>query len=82
MFPFLLHPARHPQGAAAGFSSYIIGQAAKHYFEHGGSWGTGSAKSVVSDILKNTDKDSVLNHLKDEIRLKLKRNRHAQDAST
>ena len=70
-----------PQGAAAGFSSYIIGQAAKHYFEHGGSWGTGSAKSVVSDILKNTDKDSVLNHLKDEIRLKLKRNRHAQDAA-
>ncbi|MCH2182261.1 MAG: GTP-binding protein [Mariniblastus sp.] len=70
-----------PQGAAAGFSSYIIGQAAKHYFEHGGSWGTGSAKSVVSDILKNTDKDSVLNHLKDEIRLKLKRNRHAQDVS-
>ena len=70
-----------PQGAAAGFSSYIIGQAAKHYFEHGGSWGSGSAKSVVSDILKNTDKDSVLNHLKEEIRSKLKRNRHARDAA-
>ena len=70
-----------PQGAAAGFSSYIIGQAAKHYFEHGGSWGSGSAKTVVADLLKNTDKDSVLSHLKDEIREKLNRNRHAQDSA-
>jgi small GTP-binding protein len=66
-----------PQGAAAGFSSYIIGQAAKRYFEHGGSWGTGSAKSVVRDILDATDRDSVLDHLKNEIREKLKLNRHA-----
>ena len=67
-----------PQGAAAGFSSYIIGQAAKHYFEHGGSWGPGSAKSVVREILQTTDRDSVLNHLKDEIRQKLDWNRHAR----
>jgi hypothetical protein len=66
-----------PQGAAAGFSSYIIGQAAKKYFEQGGSWGSQSAKSVVAEILKNTDKDSVLNHLKAEIRQKLNWNRHA-----
>ncbi|MEM7454479.1 MAG: GTP-binding protein [Planctomycetota bacterium] len=68
-----------PQGAAAGFSSYIIGSAAKQYFEHGGSWGSGSAKSVVADILANTDKDSVMAHLKDEIRKKLDWNRHADD---
>ena len=67
-----------PQGAAAGFSSYIIGRAAKHYFEHGGSWGGDSAKAVVADILANTDKDSVLKHLKDEIREKLDWNRHAE----
>ena len=67
-----------PQGAAAGFSSYIVGQAAKKYFEQGGSWGSRSAKSVVAEILKNTDKDSVLNHLKEEIRQKLDWNRHAQ----
>ena len=65
-----------PQGAAVGFSSYIIGQASKRYFEHGGSWGNGSAKSVVNEILENTDKDSVLNHLKEEIRQKLNWNRH------
>ena len=28
-----------PQGAAAGYGSYIVGQAAKYYFEHGASWG-------------------------------------------
>ena len=67
-----------PQGAAAGFSSYIIGQAAKHYFEHGGSWGGESPKQVVRRILDQTDKDSVLRHLKDEIRRKIKWNRHAE----
>lgn len=69
-----------PQGAAAGFSSYVIGQAAKHYFEHGGSWGSESAKTVVSRILDETDKDSILNHLKDEIRRRLAINRHADPA--
>ena len=68
-----------PQGAAAGFTSYIIGKAAKHYFEHGGSWGTGSAKSVVKEILASTDKDSVVSHLKDEIRQRLNFNRHGNN---
>lgn len=66
-----------PQGAAAGFSSYIIGRAAQHYFEQGGSWGPHSAKQVVRQILATTDKHSVMNHLKDEIRQKLNWNRHA-----
>jgi small GTP-binding protein len=69
-----------PQGAAAGFTSYIIGQAAKKYFEQGGSWGNGSAKSVVSEILAQTDKDSVVDHLKEEIRAKLIWNRHADQS--
>lgn len=67
-----------PQGAAAGFTSYIIGQAAKRYFEQGGSWGNGSAKTVVKDILEHTDKDSVIDHLKQEIRQKLNWNRHSK----
>ena len=66
-----------PQGAAAGFSSYIIGRAAQHYFEHGGSWGPQSAKQVVQQILAETDKQSVMNHLKEEIKSKLNWNRHA-----
>lgn len=67
-----------PQGSAAGFSSYIIGQATKHYFEHGGSWGSDSPKHVVRNILAATDRDSVLAHLKDEIRNRMAWNRHAR----
>jgi len=67
-----------PQGAAAGFTSYIIGEAAKRYFEQGGAWGGQSAKSVVTDILSKTDKDSVVAHLKEEIQSKLQLNQHAK----
>src|SRR5690606_20798066 len=35
-----------PQGAAAGFGSYIVGHAAKYYFEHGASWGREGPKQV------------------------------------
>jgi len=66
-----------PQGAAAGFGSYIVGNAAKYYFEHGASWGDRDARSVVRNILDETDRDSVLLHLKDEIRRKLQRNVHS-----
>jgi small GTP-binding protein len=61
-----------PQGAAAGYGSYIVGQAAKYYFQHGASWGPEGPKSVVRRILDETDKDSVLDALKDEIRKKLR----------
>jgi small GTP-binding protein len=60
-----------PQGAAAGFGSYIVGRAAKHYFEHGSSWGGKSPKEVVRRIIDDTDRPSVIAHLKDEIRKKI-----------
>lgn len=66
-----------PQGAAAGYGSYIVGQAAKYYFEHGSSWGNEGPKQVVRRILDETDKQSVIDRLKDEIRKKLLSNRHA-----
>jgi GTP-binding protein Era len=66
-----------PQGAAAGYGSYIVGQAAKYYFEHGASWGGQSPKAVVHRILEQTDKQSVLEHLKDEIKKKMQLNPHA-----
>lgn len=67
-----------PQGAAAGFSGYIIGRSAQYYFEHGGSWGSGSPKEVVRQILHETDRDSVVAHLKEEIQRKLRWNRHGK----
>ena len=66
-----------PQGAAAGYGSYIVGQATKYYLEHGASWGSEGPKAVVSRILDETDKDSVLDRLKDEIRKKIESNPHA-----
>jgi small GTP-binding protein len=67
-----------PQGAAAGYGSYIVGQAARYYFEHGASWGQKGPKQVVNRILENTDKRSVLSRLKEEIRKKISLNRYAK----
>lgn len=66
-----------PQGTAAGYGSYIVGQAAKYYFEHGSSWGSEGPKAVVQRILEETDKQSILERLKDEIQKKIARNPHA-----
>ena len=67
-----------PQGAAAGYGSYIVGQAARYYFEHGASWGEKGPKRVVARILENTDKQSVIEHLKSEIKAKLSKNRYSE----
>ncbi len=66
-----------PQGAAAGYGSFVVGQAAKYYFEHGSSWGGEAPKTVVRRILQQTDKSSVLAQLKDEIKAKIHLNPHA-----
>lgn len=60
-----------PQGAAAGYGSYIVGEAARYYFEHGSSWGGESPKTVVQRILANTNKQSVMQRLKEELAKKL-----------
>lgn len=67
-----------PQGAASGFASIIVGKAAKYYFEHGASWGGRSPKAVVHEILDRTDRDSVLEHLREEIKRKMLYNPHAK----
>lgn len=66
-----------PQGAAAGYTSYVVGQAAKYYFEHGSSWGPDGPKAVVQRILEQTDKATILAKLKSEISARLRRNPHA-----
>ncbi|MHB8973510.1 MAG: YcjF family protein [Pirellulaceae bacterium] len=66
-----------PQGAAAGYGSFVVGQAAKYYFEHGSSWGGEAPKTVVHRILQEMDKSSVLEQLKNEIKAKMHLNPHA-----
>jgi small GTP-binding protein len=70
-----------PQGAAAGFGSFIVGEAARYYFQHGASWGDQSPKQIVTQILAGTDKQSVLEKLKTEILRKLAVNQHAKSKS-
>jgi small GTP-binding protein len=67
-----------PQGLAAGFGSYIVGQAARYYFEHGGSWGAEGPKQVARRILAETDKESVLARLRTEIGKRLAINPHGK----
>ena len=66
-----------PQGAAAGYGSYIVGEAARYYFENGASWGNESPKAVVQRILSQTDKQSVMDRLKGELLKKLQVNPYA-----
>ena len=56
-----------PQGLAAGYGSHIVGQAAKYYLEHGASWGDAGPKTVVRRILENSQRDSILDKLRDEV---------------
>ena len=63
-----------PQGLAAGYGSYIVGQAAKYYLEHGASWGDAGPKNVVRRILENAEKDSVMEKLRDEVSRKIHAN--------
>jgi hypothetical protein len=62
-----------PQGLAAGYGSYIVGQAAKFYFEHGASWGDEGPKSVVRRILQNAEEDSIMEKLRDEVNRTIER---------
>ena len=69
-----------PQGGLAAFGSYIVGNAAKCYFEQGASWGSSGSKIVVTKILETTDKNSVMNKFKEEIKKKLQSNQYASDS--
>jgi len=67
-----------PQGGAAGYGSYIVGQAARYYFQQGASWGGEAPKTVVTRILEQTDRESILRQLKAEIRKKIRLNPYAR----
>jgi small GTP-binding protein len=60
-----------PQALSAAFGSYIVGQAARYYFQHGGSWGGQTPRAVVRQILAKTDRQSVYDHLRQAIQERL-----------
>lgn len=59
------------QGAIAYYSTYVVGQAAAEYLQHGRSWGEGGPKLVVRQILDSLDRDTVLRDARREIRARL-----------
>lgn len=67
-----------PQALGAAFGSYIVGQTARYYFEHGGSWGGQTPKAVARQILAKTDRQSVYDHLREAIQRRLALNPHGR----
>ena len=67
------------QGALAWYATEIVGRAADRYLAAGKSWGDQGAKRVVSDIVANLDRDSILREARSEI---LQRLRTQDDAKS
>lgn len=67
-----------PQALSAAFASYLVGQTARYYFEHGGSWGGESPKVVARRILAQMDRQSVYHHLRAAIQQRLAFNPHSK----
>ena len=65
------------QGALAWYATEIVGRAADRYLAAGKSWGDQGAKRVVSDIVANLDRDSILREARSEIMQRLR----TQDAT-
>lgn len=63
------------QAGVAGVSSYGIGYVTKAYLANGATWGPDGPKAVISKILGTLDEGSILNRIKDELRLKIKAKR-------
>lgn len=70
------------QGAAAGYTSTIVGKAATAYFANGGSWAAGGPKKVVEEIIKANPKGEVTGRLAGQIREAIRRNRAAKVESS
>lgn len=63
-----------PQGLAAAWSTYVVGNAANIYFRDAG-WGGRSPKDIVQDILAGAEaeKTSILGPLRDQLKAKFGR---------
>ena len=63
-----------PQGLAAAWSTYVVGNAANVYFRDAG-WGGRSAKEIVQEILTGaeTQKTSILAPIRDQLKAKFGR---------
>ncbi|MDJ0776159.1 MAG: GTP-binding protein [Mastigocoleus sp. MO_167.B18] len=55
------------QGGIAGYGAYVVGQAAKAYLEKGCSWGQLGASTIITEILSEVEKHTILYRLQQEL---------------
>lgn len=60
------------QGGTAAVTSYVLGQGAKYYLQHGCQWGPQGIKTVIHRALEEAKADSVLERLREELKRKVK----------
>jgi small GTP-binding protein len=72
-----------PQGLAAAWSTYVIGQASQVYFRDGG-WGDKGPKATIQEILRSVDRQNVMAPVCHQIMERLRGSKHivAQTAGT
>lgn len=66
------------QAAVSGVSTYAIAQVTKTYLANGATWGAGSPKAVVAQILSELDEDSIMSQIRSELTAKLDFKSHWQ----
>ena len=55
------------QGAIAGYGAYAVGKAAQVYLAKGSTWGRLGANTVMREILKDIDSETIVARLRDEL---------------
>ncbi len=60
------------QGALAWYATVLVGEAASKYLAQGKSWGELGPKRVVTEIVQNLDRDSILREAREEILARLR----------
>lgn len=59
------------QAGAAGYGSYVIGQAAQTYLANGCTWGTFGPDTIIQDILLHLEPNTILWRIQQELQAKL-----------
>jgi uncharacterized protein len=55
------------QGVIAGYGAYAVGKAAQVYLAKGSTWGRLGANTVMREILKNIDNETIVARLREEL---------------
>lgn len=55
------------QGSLAYYATYLVGKIASYYFVQGYSWGDDGPKQVAKNIVKQLDRDSILQEARSQI---------------